>query len=309
MNFAAIDVETANHKRNSICQIGVAIFSDGKLSEEWSWLIDPEDDFHERNVSIHKIERHMVAGQPKLPQIAEHLQRILKDTVSVSYTDFDRNALEQAYTKYGLSPISTSWFDATTVVRSVWTELSHNGYALKDVCKRIGYQFRPHDALEDAKAAGHVLLAALRDSGRSLDAWRNQSLPPAYETGRPLSLRTGAAGVSVPSSLSANSTTNIREGNPRGLLYGEVLVFSGDLFLPRDQAADLAASIGCKVAKNLTKTTTILVLGRPDPTRTDYGHKTDKHQKAEALVARGIPIRIMAEAEFLSLVHSAQSEV
>jgi DNA polymerase-3 subunit epsilon len=35
---------------------------------------------------------------------------------------------------------------------------------------KIGYEFKHHDALEDAKAAGYVLLAAMQESG--LD-WRH----------------------------------------------------------------------------------------------------------------------------------------
>ena len=45
MNFVAVDVETANSDRASICQIGIAVFKDGKLADEWVSLINPEDHF------------------------------------------------------------------------------------------------------------------------------------------------------------------------------------------------------------------------------------------------------------------------
>ena len=35
MNFVSVDVETANSDRASICQIGIAVFKDGKLVDEW----------------------------------------------------------------------------------------------------------------------------------------------------------------------------------------------------------------------------------------------------------------------------------
>ena len=53
MDFVAIDVETANADMASICQIGLAKFKDGKLVEEWSSLVDPEDYFDFINVDIH----------------------------------------------------------------------------------------------------------------------------------------------------------------------------------------------------------------------------------------------------------------
>ena len=161
MHFAAIDIETANRDRSSICQIGIAKFADGNLVSEWSTLIDPEDYFDEVNISIHGIEPQMVKGQPKLPDIAGVLRGYLENGVSVCHSNFDRIALARAFAKYKLSPISTSWLDSARVARRTWKDLAQ-GYGLKNVCNKIGYEFRHHDALEDAKAAGHVLLAALQ---------------------------------------------------------------------------------------------------------------------------------------------------
>ncbi len=53
MQFAAVDVETANADLGSICQIGVALFRDGAHVHSWSSLVDPEDYFDTINVSIH----------------------------------------------------------------------------------------------------------------------------------------------------------------------------------------------------------------------------------------------------------------
>ena len=112
MQFVAIDVETANPDMGSICQIGLARFVDGQLAEEWSTLVDPEDYFHDVNISIHGIEQQMVNGQPKLPQIADRLRSKLESTVSVCHTHFDRIALGRAYTKYNLTQIATTWLDS-----------------------------------------------------------------------------------------------------------------------------------------------------------------------------------------------------
>lgn len=43
--FVAIDVETANAKRASICQIGLVVYDNRKVVDEWSTLINPEDSF------------------------------------------------------------------------------------------------------------------------------------------------------------------------------------------------------------------------------------------------------------------------
>jgi DNA polymerase-3 subunit epsilon len=55
MDFVAIDVETANADMASICQIGIASYSNGSLVDEWSALVEPEDFFDPINISIHGI--------------------------------------------------------------------------------------------------------------------------------------------------------------------------------------------------------------------------------------------------------------
>ena len=291
MQFVAIDVETANPDMSSICQIGLAKFVDGQLAEEWSTFVDPEEYFDEVNISIHGISPRMVKGQPKLPQIADRLRSSLEATVSVCHTHFDRIALGRAYGKYNLSPITTTWLDSARVVRRTWKDLAWKGYGLANVCSRIGYAFEHHDALEDAKAAGFVLIAALRESQQDLDHWHHRVNQPID-----------------PASSSAGSAVQ-RDGNPEGDLYGEVIVFTGALELPRNEAADLAASVGCQVATSVSKKVTILVVGDQDITKLAGHEKSSKHRKTEQLVADGHRIRIIRESDFRTLVQTARNEI
>ncbi|MEI9966039.1 MAG: BRCT domain-containing protein [Caulobacteraceae bacterium] len=90
-----------------------------------------------------------------------------------------------------------------------------------------------------------------------------------------------------------------RTGNPDGPLAGEVLVFTGALSMPRREAADMAAAVGCEVDAGVTKETTLLVVGDQDVARLAPGQtKSSKHLKAEALIAKGQPIRILRETDF-----------
>jgi DNA polymerase-3 subunit epsilon len=137
---------------------------------------------------------------------------------------------------------------------------------LANVCAKIGYGFIHHDAMEDAKAAGHVLLAAIRETRLDIDGWQQR--------------------VSQPIDLTAAQVIH-RDADPEGDLYGEVVVFTGVLELTRSAAADLAASLGCRVDSGVTKRTTILVVGDQDANRLAGYEKSSKHRKAEALAAAG----------------------
>ena len=169
MQFIAIDVETANADMASICQIGIARFSDGVVVDEWKTYVDPQDHFDPINVSSHGIDESVVAGAPTFGIVADKLRSFLNGNIVVSHTAFDKLAIYQAGAKCGATAPSCNWLDSSCVARRAWKEFSKSGYGLVNVCETIGYKFRPHDALEDAKAAGAILLAAMARTGLDLD--------------------------------------------------------------------------------------------------------------------------------------------
>jgi DNA polymerase-3 subunit epsilon len=280
MEFVAIDVETANADISSICQIGMARYENGVLAEEWKSYVDPEDYFDGINISIHGIDESVVHGAPTLTKLADYLYRFLNNRVVVCHTHFDRVAVKQAVEKYGIIPPECVWLDSARVARRVWKEFAWSGYGLYNVCRTLGYEFKHHDALEDAKAAGYVLLTAINRSGLDLEAWLKRIQQPIDPASRIK-----------------------REGNPEGPLYGEVLVFTGALEIPRRDAAEMAAKIGCQVACGVTKKTTILVVGDQDVKRLAGHEKSSKHRKAEELISKGFSIRILRESDFRELVN------
>ncbi len=107
-------------------------------------------------------------GAPTFRDVAPDLAARLGDQVVVTHTHFDRVAMHQAAAKWATPPLRCVWLDTARVARRTWAECARSGYGLADVCRRIGFQFAHHNALEDAKASGHVLLAALRETGGDL---------------------------------------------------------------------------------------------------------------------------------------------
>jgi len=287
MEFVAIDVETANAYMASICQIGLAKFKDGELVAEWSSLINPEDYFDLINIDIHGITEEDVMGAPTFSEVIDELSNFLSGTVCVSHTHFDRVSLSRTLEKYSLNPIDTTWLDSARVVRRSWEECAWKGYGLSNVCEIIGYKFKHHDALEDAKASGQVMIAAIKKTGLDINSWLKRVHQPIN-----------------PENSSSGSAIS-RDGNPEGELYGEELVFTGALEIPRREAADLAASIGCSVASGVTKNTTLLVVGDQDVTKLAGKAKSSKHLKAEQFIAKGQEIRIIKESDFKELVNQA----
>jgi DNA polymerase III subunit epsilon len=281
LDFVAIDVETANADLSSICQVGVSSFQNGKPNDQWKSLVNPEDDFDDINVSIHGIDERTVRFAPNWAKVYPSVTLRLNGKIVVSHTAFDRLALYRACEKNKLPLCECQWLDSAKVVRRAWPKFAKSGFSLANVAQELGINYVPHDALEDARCAGEILLRAMTESGLGLDQWLNR--------------------VKQQINL-AHIGPITREGNPDGPLYGEVLVFTGALSLPRREAADLASTTGCEVAVGVNKRTTLLVVGDQDINRLAGYEKSSKQRKAEELMKMGQRIRILAESDFRRIV-------
>lgn len=281
-SFFALDVETANADRASICQIGVVEVSNDEVVNPWTTLIDPEDWFDPFNSSIHGIDDDAVRGAPTFPDVHQRLSEDLNDRIVVSHTAFDRTAISRATERYGLFQPSIRWLDSARIVRRAWPEkYGKRGYGLQNVASDLGIRYRPHDALEDARAAAEVVRRACAATGFGIEDWCRLLLQRT-RTAR----RTGPSG-------------QIRhEGNPDGPLWGEVVVFTGRLEITRHEAAEQAADTGCSVQTSVTKETTILVVGVQNRNLLRGYDKSSKHRKAEDLIRRGVNLQILSERDF-----------
>jgi DNA polymerase-3 subunit epsilon len=281
LDFVAIDVETANADLSSICQVGVSSFENGKPQDQWKSLVNPEDYFDDINISIHGIDEKKVRSSPNWAKIYPNVSSRLSGEIVVSHTSFDRVALCRACEKSKLPICQCQWLDSAKVVRRAWPKFARSGYGLGSVAEEFGIKYVPHDALDDARCAGEILLRAMAESGLGIEQWLDR----------------------VKHSINlANDEPITRKGDPDGPLYGEVLVFTGTLSMLRHEAADLASAAGCEVATGVTKHTTLLVVGDQDIRRLAGHEKSSKHRKAEELINIGQAIRILAESDFQRIV-------
>jgi len=281
VDFVVVDVETANADLSSICQIGIASFRNGGLVDTWVSLVNPEDEFDSINISIHGIDEHQVKDAPNWAGVLPSVTSRLQNRIVVSHTPFDRLALTRACDRSEVPACACTWLDSARVVRRAWQEFSKSGYGLSNVAAHFGIEYRAHDALEDARCAGELLLRAMVETGLTIEQWLTRVEQPIDPT---------ASGGCR------------RDGNPDGELFGEVLVFTGALSIPRREAADAASASGCQVDSGVTQHTTLLVVGDEDLRKLNGHEKSLKHRKAEQLIAKGQPIRILGESDFRRIV-------
>lgn len=294
MKYLALDVETANANYSSICQIGFAEFENGKIFNKWSSLINPESYFDPFYVSIHGIKESDVKNSPTFDKIYKELVTRLEGQITVHHMPFDRIALNRVCEEYQLPAINTKWLDSAKITRRTWEQFAYKGYGLKNIANFLKITFEHHDALQDAMAAGLVVAHACLIKDMSIDDWFVRIGKPIiqYESGY------------------SYSTSIKQEGNPEGSLFGENLVFTGALSLPRKEAAVIAAKIGCNVMDStVTQKTTILVVGTQDSTKLAGYNKSSKHRKAEELIEKGNQIKILSEKDFIKMCNDEDKDL
>jgi DNA polymerase-3 subunit epsilon len=198
-------------------------------------------------------------------------------------------------------------------------------YSLPFVAEAAGVPLQHHhDAVEDARACAGIMIdiAARNGAGNVAELLAMLDLPAsrleAYAPGRdPLSKATLAeqsrqqAGVSGGNwaggwtgwpEEGVNPPPNL-DADPAHPLYGQTVVFTGNLGIPRQQAKKRAAELGAQTASNVTRKTSVLVVGDGfSAADLKSGRITAKARKVLELHSRGQRIEVLSEGEFLQMV-------
>ena len=276
--FLAIDVETANNSKGSICQIGIAMVPrDGQIRTV-GILVDPEQAFDAFNTKLHGIDQRKVRGAYTFEAVLEALRPFLEQHILIQHSNFDKQAFDGACSRYGIPQLSSNWIDSVRIARNAWPELKGNGgHGLASLKEHLGLIFEHHDAEEDARAAAQVTILAEKKTGKSFTTLA-ESKRNTYQPS-----------IAI-------------EGNQNGPLFGHVACFTGQLKLSRVEASTFAAGAGITVKLGMSKKITLLIVGDQDMSALAGHEKSSKHRKAEELILKGCKIRIMGETEFMKII-------
>ena len=276
--FVAVDVETANRQKSSICQIGLAMVTATNSIRSVGILIDPAQRFETFNVDLHGIDERVVEGAPTFDAVLGMLRLFLERHVLIQHSHFDKQAFNATSEFWGVPELNAKWIDSVQIARKAWPELKgRGGHGLASLKKHLELTFEHHDAAEDARAAAEVVLLAEASTGKEFMEL-TQKKKKKYE-----------APLAMP-------------GNENGALFGHVACFTGQLSMSRIEATTFAAGAGITVKTTVSKKVTLLVVGDQDLSSLAGHTKSSKHRRAEELLQEGHPIKILGETEFRKLV-------
>ena len=111
-DFAAIDFETANYERSSVCSVGVVIVRDGEIVDTFYSLIQPEPNYYNYwCTQVHGLCRTDTDGAPVFPNVWAQIEPRIEGLPLVAHNrPFDEGCLRAVFraplTKAAFAPSS-----------------------------------------------------------------------------------------------------------------------------------------------------------------------------------------------------------
>ncbi|WP_285243921.1 exonuclease domain-containing protein [Pseudarthrobacter sp. fls2-241-R2A-127] len=328
LDFTAIDFETANGFRGSPCSVGLTKVRGGKIVAEASWLMKPPagyDHFDHHNVRIHGITPADVAVQPRFGDLFPEIGAFIGEDILVAHNAaFDLGVIRSALEVSGLPGPAYDYVCTVMLSRRCYSLVSNS---LPFAAEEAGVPLvNHHDAAEDARACAGILIdIAARNGANSiaelylslgLAMSRQQAFDPAAgELSKPsLAAMSGASGNGAAlvrrfqsgwpeEGINPEPNADAEPGHP---LYGQTVVFTGQLSIGRPDAKLRSAHHGARTESRVTGRTTVLVVG-DGFVASDLrsGRLTGKARRVLELHERGQAIEVLSEGEFLQMVGSA----
>lgn len=328
LDFTAIDFETANGFRGSPCAVGLTKVRGGVVVEEASWLMRPpenHDRFDHHNVRIHGIRPEDVAGLPRFGELFPEIGAFIGgDALAAHNAAFDLGVIRSGLEVSGLPGPAYDYVCTVMLSRRCYSLVSNS---LPFAAEEAGVPLvNHHDAAEDARACAGILIDIAARNGANSIAELFLSLGlavPHQQAFDPSSDALSKATLTAVAALNGSSADLVRpfqsgwpeeganpvpnsDAEPGHPLFGQTVVFTGQLAMPRPEAKIRSAELGARPESRVTARTNVLVVG-DGFVAADLrsGRLTGKARRVLELHERGQLIEVISEGEFLQMVGGA----
>ncbi|WP_216404730.1 exonuclease domain-containing protein [Arcanobacterium phocae] len=295
-SFVAIDFETANEQRRSACMIGMARFDEeGAVTDTYEALIQPHPDvnyFNPINTWVHGITPEDVADAPQWDKLTETVTAFIGDAPIVAHNmAFDGSVLSDLAQLYGTPAVENYRFCTLRLARHILADRIERK-TLDNVYDYYfpGESFVHHNAVADAQACGRIF--ARMQIENSYEKLKEQCPPTTHRSIQNPGIR----------GSQTDATSLINQYGSSQALAGEHVAITGTLkHGQRVAVQQLITAVGGICDSNLTRKTTLLVVGIPNPGAWAEGSSASKKLiKATKLREQGSPIQVLSEEEFFN---------
>jgi len=148
-NFTAIDFETANSRRSSICSIGLIRVVDNEIVHEFSTLIQPPNNLYwDKLTEIHRIKAQDTLNAPSFDKVWMQIVPFIHEQLVVAHCgfSFDFNCLDKVLEYYEIPKPLYEKHCTNKLYKA----------KLDVLCERYGIPLNHYEALSEARACAEL---------------------------------------------------------------------------------------------------------------------------------------------------------
>jgi DNA polymerase-3 subunit epsilon len=186
--YSVVDIETTGngYKGQKITEISVLVFDGKKIINEFTSLVNPEQNIPAFITNLTGITDAMVRSAPKFYEIAKKVEEITKDTIFVAHNvNFDYNIIRDEFKSLGFD-FKRKKLCTVRLSRKIIPGLS--SYSLGNICTAEGIEIAArHRAKGDAEATVELFRRLIeRDDNFTINSFlnpksRQATLPPLLD--------------------------------------------------------------------------------------------------------------------------------
>jgi DNA polymerase-3 subunit epsilon len=160
-DFAAIDFETANGRRSSVCSVGIVIVRNGVIVDRFYSLIKPIPNYYTFwTTRVHGLTKLDTDNAPTFPEVWAQVADKLDGLPLVAHNKaFDESCLKAVFEEYDMEYPDYPFYCTLVASRRCLDLPSHQLHIVAAAC---GYDLENHHhALADAEACAAIALKIL----------------------------------------------------------------------------------------------------------------------------------------------------
>ncbi len=314
VEFVAIDFETANQQRSSACEVSLVKIHHGEIVEKYTSLIKPHSSmaFNPWNVRIHGLTEKDVSKAPEFSSVFHEIVEFTDGLPLIAHNaSFDMSVLKHSAGLYHLE-LPEIEFYCTLALAKQSEALDLTSYSLSNVCYALEIEFNEihraeNDALACSRVAGELLFLEKAADLKSLAA--GLGVRPGLLNSNSFKSTGRVSRTKFPSALGKGAAKEFLNSlSEDDLSYdddfvGREVIFTGALnSMKREEAQQMVLRAGGTTGNNITKKTSLVVVGSPYDNELRPGAViSGKLKKVLALRELGAHIELVNEIEFLEL--------
>lgn len=286
-NYVVLDFETTGFspRYDSVIECGAVLVQNGKIVDTFESLVKPKKRISKKISELTGITNDDLKYAATTVDVAQRLYAFIANFPIVAHNaSFDIGFLEALYEEAGI-PARIQFVDTLTLARHVFPDIYE--YSLDALIDEfhLSEGCQTHRALDDALCTQR-LFTLLAEHFPVPEEQQPKQKSFSYEQSNYLHLSPQA---DVPLS------------HP---FYGKTIVFTGELRIPREEAAQKAVNAGAIIRSSVSKKVDFVVVGTQDLDIVGCDGMSTKERTARQMADAGIPIQVIDEQRFFALLQS-----